>query len=136
MIWIKIVHILCIMGWMTGIFAVPRALIFWHREFSATGTGGPAGELTIRLYRFSALLGVIGICTGLWLAWQLQFPLWSLIKLGLVGLLLAYYVYTGLLVKQAHGGIFTKSDKFLRIFNESSVLLVILILYLVVAQPY
>ena len=28
--WVKIIHILCVMGWMTSIFAVPRALIYWH----------------------------------------------------------------------------------------------------------
>lgn len=136
MIWVKVVHILCIMGWMTGIFAVPRALIFWHREFKASGGNGPAGDLTIRLYRFSAFLGVIGIITGLWLAWDFGFPVWTHVKIALVGLLLAYYVYTGFLVKQAHAGVFSKSDRFLRIFNESSVLLVIVILYVVVAQPF
>lgn len=136
MVWTKIVHILCIMGWMTSIFAVPRALIFWHREHTATGSGGPTGDLTIRLYRFSAFLGVIGIATGLWLAWDFGFPAWTHAKIALAVLLVAYYVYTGYLVKKARNGVFSKSDRFLRIFNESSVLLVIAILYVVVAQPF
>jgi len=136
MIWLKVVHVLCVMGWMTGVFAVPRALIFWHREHKAHGPGGNAGQLTIRLFRFSALLGVIAIASGLWLAYDLSFPGWVHVKLGLVGVLLIHYIYTGLLVKKAHQGIFDKSDRFLRIFNELSVLVVIAILYVVIAKPF
>jgi len=136
MIWLKVVHILCVMGWMTGIFAVPRALIFWHHEFDKHGSGGPTGQLTIRLFRFSALLGVIALASGLWLAYDWSFPLWVYVKLGLVGLLLCHYAYTGYLVIKAHKGVFEKSDRFLRVFNEISVLGVIAILYVVVAKPF
>ncbi len=136
MIWLKVVHVLCVMGWMTGIFAVPRALIFWHREHKLHGPGGNAGQLTIRLFRFSALLGVIAVGTGLWLAYDLSFPDWVYLKLVLVGVLTAHYVYTGHLVLQAHRGRFDKSDRFLRIFNELSVLVVIAILYVVIAKPF
>ena len=65
--WVKIIHILCVMGWMTSIFAVPRALIYWRREWDRLGEFGPLGDLTVRLYRFSAGLAVIAILTGLWL---------------------------------------------------------------------
>jgi len=136
MVWLKVIHILCVMGWMTGIFAVPRALIFWHREFDLHGSGGNTGQLTIRLFRFSTLLGVIAIITGLWLAYEWSFPVWVYAKLGLVILLIAHYAYTGYLVLKAHRGIFEKSDRFLRIFNEISVFAVIAILYVVIAKPF
>lgn len=136
MIWLKVVHVLCVMGWMTGIFAVPRALIFWHREHQLHGPGGNTAQLTIRLYRFSALLGGIALGSGLWLAYDWSFPHWVWVKLGLVGLLLGHYAYTGLLVKKAHEGVFDKSDRFLRIFNEISVFVVIAILYVVIAKPF
>jgi len=136
MVWLKVVHILCVMGWMTGIFAVPRALIFWHREHDLHGAGGNTGQLTIRLFRFSAFLGVIAMATGLWLALDWSFPTWVFAKLGLVGLLLIHYLYTGYLVMQAHKGVFLKSDRFLRIFNEVSVFVVIAILYVVIAKPF
>ena len=134
--WIKLVHILAVMGWMTGIFAVPRALIYWRRQHQATSNGAQLAVLTIRIYRFSALLGVIAIATGLWMAHALGFPDWTIAKAGAVAILLAHYVYTGILMKQAHAGIFSKSDSFLRIFNETSVLVVIVVLYLVVFQPF
>ncbi|MDQ2066905.1 CopD family protein [Xinfangfangia sp. CPCC 101601] len=135
--WIKIIHLLCVMGWMTSIFAVPRALIFWRREWERLGEFGPLGDLTIRLYRFSAGLGVIAAITGFWLAiayWGFQ-P-WLHLKLTLVAVLAAHYIWTGILVVRAKRGEFGKSDTYLRIFNELSVLAVVAILWAVVVKPF
>ncbi|WP_085790798.1 CopD family protein [Roseivivax jejudonensis] len=136
MTWIKIVHLLCVMGWMTSIFAVPRALIYWKREHARLGEFGPLGDLTIRLYRFSAGLGVIAILTGLWLGGLLAMPGWVWLKLGLVLALVAHYGWTGLMVLRARRGRFDESDRFLRIFNEISVLGVLAVLWVVVAKPF
>lgn len=136
MLTVKIIHILCVMGWMTSIFAVPRAIIYWKRDYEATGTNGPLGDLTFRLYRFSAGLGVIALITGVVLAWGLSFPTWVWVKLAIVALLAAHYLWTGRLVARAKRGVFTESDLFLRLFNEISVLMVIAILWAVVVQPF
>ena len=134
--WLKIIHILCVMGWMTSIFAVPRALIFWKRDFAATGAFGPLGDLTVRLYRFSAGLAVIALATGLWLGSFWQWAPWVHLKLTLVALLAAHYVWTGRMVIRAKRGEFRESDMFLRIFNEISVLGVIAVLWVVVVKPF
>ncbi|MEZ5753164.1 MAG: CopD family protein [Paracoccaceae bacterium] len=135
--WLKIIHILCVMGWMTSIFAVPRALIYWKREHARLGEFGPLGDLTIRLYRFSAGLAVIAVITGLWLGWQVWgFAPWVHLKLTLVALLAAHYVWTGVLVVRAKRGEFRESDLFLRIFNEVSVIGAIAILWVVVVKPF
>lgn len=136
--WVKIIHILCVMGWMTSIFAVPRALIYWRREWQRLGEFGPLGDLTVRLYRFSAGLGVIALATGLWLAWSVWgfAAAWVHLKLTLVVLLAAHYVWTGVLVVRARRGEFRESEMFLRIFNEISVIGVIAILWAVVVKPF
>jgi putative membrane protein len=135
--WLKIIHILCVMGWMTSIFAVPRALIYWKRDHAKRGEFGPLGDLTIRLYRFSAGLGVIALLTGLWLGWQVWgFAPWVHLKLTLVALLAVHYVWTGVMVVRARRGEFRESDLFLRIFNEVSVIGVIAILWVVVVKPF
>lgn len=136
MTWVKIIHILCVMGWMTSIFAVPRAIIYWKRDWDRHTAQGPIGDLTFRLYRFSAGLGVIAALTGLWMAWDQGFPGWVWLKLGLVALLAVHYVWTGRLVIKAQRGSFEQSDRYLRIFNELSVLVVIAILWAVVAKPF
>lgn len=134
--WVLIIHILCVMGWMTSIFAVPRALIYWKRAV-AGGDATQLGELTYRLYRFSSGLGIIAAITGLWMAWQVwSFAPWTHLKITLVALLAAHYVYTGLMVGRAKRGEFRESDLFLRIFNEVSVIGVIAILWVVVVKPF
>ena len=135
--WIKILHILCVMGWMTSIFAVPRALIYWKRDFAATGRNGPLGDLTYRLYRFSAGLAVIAVLSGLWLGWQVWgFAPWVHVKLTLVTALALHYVWTGVLVARARRGVFRESDLYLRVFNEISVLGAIAVLWVVVVKPF
>lgn len=135
--WIKIIHILSVMGWMTSIFAVPRALIYWKRDHAKTGEFGPLGDLTYRLYRFSAGLMVIALLTGIYLgAAVFAFDTWVIVKLALVALLFIQYMMTGGMVMRAKKGAFRESDLYLRIFNEISVLGVIAILWLVVTKPF
>lgn len=135
--WVKIIHILCVMGWMTSIFAVPRALIYWKRDHAKTGENGPLGDLTYRLYRFSAGLMVLALITGIWLGAAVwQFDTWVLVKLGLVALLVVHYMMTGGMVMRARRGTFNESDFYLRVFNETSVVGVIAILWVVVTKPF
>ncbi|MBN9886194.1 CopD family protein [Salipiger abyssi] len=134
--WVKIIHILCVMGWMTSIFAVPRALIYWKREYTRLDEFGPLGDLTIRLYRFSAGLAVIAVITGLWLGWFWDWAGWVHLKIALVALLAVHYVWTGRMVMRARRGLFRESELFLRIFNEISVLGVIAVLWVVVVKPF
>lgn len=134
--WVKIIHILCVMGWMTSIFAVPRALIYWKRDYERLGENGPLGDLTYRLFRFSAGLAVIALITGLWLAWDWGFPEWVWLKLALVAALAGHYTWTGSMVFAAQKGVFNRSDRWLRVFNEISVFGAIAILWVVVVKPF
>jgi len=125
------------MGWMTSIFAVPRALIYWKRDFAKTGDNGPLGDLTYRLYRFSAGLMVLALITGIWLGAAVWgFAPWVVVKLALVLILLGHYMMTGGMVMRAKRGEFRESDFYLRVFNEISVLGVIAILWVVVVKPF
>jgi putative membrane protein len=135
--WVKIVHLLCVMGWMTSVFAVPRALIYWKREWARLGSPGPLGDLTYRLYRFSAGLAVIAVLTGLWLAWSVWgFQPWVHLKITLVAVLALHFAWTGRLVARARRGEFRETDLWLRIFNEVSVLGTVAILWVVVVKPF
>ena len=134
--WVKVLHLLAVLGWMTGIFAVPRAIIFWKREHAATEAFGPTGDLTIRIYRFSLGLGVIAILSGLWLFWWWGAPGWGWAKIVVVTALAGHYGWTGRLVLRARRGVFTESDLWLRVFNEISVLGAIGVLILVVLKPF
>ncbi|WP_372833048.1 CopD family protein, partial [Puniceibacterium confluentis] len=76
------------------------------------------------------------LLTGLWLAAFWGFPGWVWVKLVLVLALAGHYAWTGRMVLRARRGVFSESDRFLRIFNEISVLGVIAILWVVVAKPF
>ncbi|NBD29125.1 MAG: hypothetical protein GVY31_03685 [Alphaproteobacteria bacterium] len=134
--WIKVIHLLCVMGWMTGIFVAPRGLIYWKREYAATGAFGPAGDLTFRVYRFSLGLGVLAVITGVILAFHWNWQGWVWAKLALVALLAVHYGWTGRLVARAKRGRFEESEFYLRVFNEVSVLGTLVVLYLVVFKPF
>lgn len=121
---------------MTSIFAVPRALIYWKREWQQLQAFGPLGDLTIRLYRFSAGLAVIALITGVWLASMFGWPGWVWLKLAMVAALAGHYAWTGRLVLRAKRGVFDESDFFLRVFNEISVVGAIAVLWVVVAKPF
>jgi putative membrane protein len=120
-----------------GAAFAPRGLIFWKREYAATGAFGPAGDLTVRVYRFSLGLGVVAILSGLWLFWWWSFPLWAWTKLG------CRHAPGGPLrldraadPARPERGIFDESDFWLRVFNEISVLGAIGVLILVVFKPF
>lgn len=139
--WLKIIHILSVMGWMTSIFAVPRALIYWKRDFANTAEKenqiSQIGDLTYRLYRFSAGLMVLALITGIWLGAAVwAFDTWVIVKLALVSLLVVHYMMTGGMVMRARRGTFNESDFYLRVFNEISVVGVIAILWVVVVKPF
>ena len=135
--WVKIIHLLAVIGWMTSVFAVPRALIYCKREWERIGEFGPLADLTFRLYRFSGDLGIIAIVFGFWLAFgQWGFPPWLHLKLLFVGILAAQYVRTGKMVADAKRGIFRYSDMFMRIYNEAGVIITLVILWAVVAKPF
>lgn len=135
--WVKIIHILAVMGWMTSVFAVPRALIYWKREWDRLGEFGPLGDLTYRLYRFSTGLGIVALICGFWLAFEVWgFPPWLHLKLTLVFFLAAQYAWTGKMVAEAKRGEFRYSETFMRIYNEVGVFVTIAILWAVVAKPF
>lgn len=136
-LWIKVFHVLFVMGWVTGLFAVPRGLIYARREIEAQGAPGPAYEFTFRLWRFSRLLSALALVTGAILAWPLianQPWLWA--KLVLVLGLFAYHDTCGRFLRELKAGRLDKSETWLRVFNELSVLAVLAVLGLVLLRPF
>ena len=123
------------MGWVTGIFVAPRGLIYVKAESRAGRSQGPAYQLTMRTYRFSAILGIVAIGLGLILGHQLGWPTWTGWKIAFVAVLCGHYVLTGILLHRLRKGLKIPSDILLRVWNETSVLLVVGIVAVVVVRP-
>ena len=137
MLWIKALHLLAVIAWLAGIFYLPR--IFVHYA-EGRAHGEDVRRLIVmarRLFGFMTMMAVIAVLLGLWL-W-LGFHdsgLWLMIKLVFVLALIGYHigcrVLLGRMIRQGS----MPSGLALRLFNESSLLIVVPIILLAVVKPF
>ena len=146
-LWTKSLHLLFVIAWMATVFYLPRILV----NLAEAGDVAPVRErlqlMGKRLYGFGHKMFAIAIVLGLllWLGpkvWPATFPdvvggsAWMHAKLGLVALLLVYYIACGRMLKRSMaGGPLPASGK-LRWFNELPVFALLAIIYLVLAKPF
>ncbi len=92
------------------------------------------------MFGIAVVLGLL-----LWLGhkgWPATFPdvvggrAWMHAKLGLVALLLAYYIVCGRMLKKSMAGGPLPTSRKLRWFNELPVFALLAIIYLVLAKPF
>ena len=138
MLWIKALHIVFIVSWMSGLFYLPRIFVNLALE-----TPGPTTErlLTMarKLYRFTTMLALPAVVFGIWLValqYGARMPGWLHAKLFVVFLLLGYHHACGRLLKKFERGANTRGHVFYRWFNEVPVLMLLAITILVVVKPF
>ena len=138
MLWIKALHIVFIVSWMSGLFYLPRLFVNLSLE-----TPGPTTErlLTMarKLYRFTTMLALPAVVFGIWLVvlqYGARMPGWLHAKLLVVFLLLGYHHACGALLKKFERGANARGHVFYRWFNEVPVLMLLAIVILVVVKPF
>jgi putative membrane protein len=138
MLWIKALHIVFIVSWMSGLFYLPRIFVNLALE-----TPGPTTErlLTMarKLYRFTTMLALPAVVFGIWLVvlqYGARMPGWLHAKLFVVFLLLGYHHACGALLKKFERGANQRGHVFYRWFNEVPVLMLLAIVILVVVKPF
>lgn len=135
-LWVKTLHIVFVMSWMAAVFYLPRILINIAETPGKQDVHAQLFLMGRRLYRFGHIIFGIGIAFGLWL-WLVGIGgAWLHAKLGLVALLLAYFIWSGRLLKGAEAGKPLPSGKSLRLLNEIPLVALIGVVYLVVAKPF
>src|SRR5471032_3310937 len=142
MLWIKALHIIFVISWMSGVFYLPRIFVNLAME---TETVATQRLLTMarKLYRFSMLLSVPALIFGEILVY-LQYstpdgfhmPGWLHAKLFLVLLVVGYHHACGSILKKFENGANQRSHKWYRWFNEVPVLMLLAIVVLVVVKPF
>lgn len=136
MLWVKAFHIIFMVSWFAGLFYLPRLFV----NHAMTQDAAVAAQLAVmerKLYRFITPLGVLTLATGLWL-W-LAYGItggWLMVKLVLVGILIAYHFYCGKLLDDFKQGRNTHSHVWYRWFNELPVLILFAVVILVVVKPF
>lgn len=134
---VKSLHIVFVMAWMAAVFYLPRILV---NVVEAQGEPAVRARLELmgrRLYRFGHVMFGLALAFGLalWLGFHISGG-WLHAKIGLVVVMLAYFIWTGRLLKRSAKGGGLPSGKRLRLFNELPVLVLLAIVYLVIAKPF
>lgn len=139
-LWLKAIHLVGVVCWFAGLFYLPRLFVYHSVTEDAPGRTRFC-VMEDKLYRIimrPAML--VAIVFGTWMlvvAWDsFSASAWLWIKLAAVVLLLGYHHYCGRLVGAFAAGGTPHSERFLRIFNEAPVLILILIVVLVVVKPF
>lgn len=158
--WVKTLHIVMMTAWMAAVFYLPRILVNMAETSGQVAVQERLGLMGRRLYRFGHVMFGLTFVFGLvlWMGYLVplhineyfdqqvfpDFPTmvvpggagWLHAKLGLVVLLLVYFIVSGRWIKSARAGRALPSSRALRLFNEIPLLLFIAVVYLVLAKPF
>ncbi len=141
-LWVKAFHIVLVASWFAGLFYLPR--IFINLVAVPRESHAERERLLVmgrRLLRFSTILMVPALALGLWM-WlgygvgRGEGSGWLHAKLALVVLVMVYHHACARLLRSFERMVVPRSDRWLRVFNESAVLLFAAIVVLVVVKPF
>jgi putative membrane protein len=146
-LWTKSLHLLFVIAWMATVFYLPRILVNLAEAGGQPEVRERLQLMGKRLYGFGHSMFGLAFVLGLvlWLghkAWPTAYPDlaagrgWIHAKLGLVLLLLAYFIACGRMLKRAAKGGALPSARALRWINELPVFVLLAIIYLVLAKPF
>ena len=141
-LWVKAFHIVFVASWFAGMFYLPR--LFVNLAMVAPDSPAERARLLLmarKLYRFAGLLMLPALALGLvlWLGYGTGLGPgsgWMHAKLVLVLGVLGYHHACGRLLRRFEQGANRRSERWYRVFNESSVLLFAAIVVLVVVKPF
>ena len=135
-LWTKSLHLLFVIAWMAAVFYLPRILVNLAEAGEEPIVRDRLALMGRRLYRFGHYMFGVAVVLGLvlWLYFGVVGP-WLHIKLALVALLLAYFVWSGRLLKRVAEGVPSPSARMLRILNELPVFVLLAIIWLAIAKP-
>lgn len=141
-LWVKALHIVFVASWFAGLFYLPR--LFVNLAMVAPDSHAERERLLLmarKLYRFAGLLLLPALALGLalWLGWGVGLGAgngWMHAKLALVLVVLGYHHACGRLLRRFEQSANRRSERWYRVFNETSVLLFAAIVVLVVVKPF
>jgi putative membrane protein len=134
---VKSLHVLFVMAWVAAVFYLPRILVNLAEAGQEPAVRARLELMGRRLYKFGHMMFGLAFLCGLvlWLYFHISGG-WLHAKLALVVLLLAFYVWTGRLLKRSMAGGALPTAKALRWLNELPILVVLVVIYLVLAKPF
>jgi putative membrane protein len=146
-LWIKVFHLVFVIGFMAAVFYVPRILVNLGEAGDAPAVRTRLLLMGQRLYRFGHAMFGLSFVFGLvlWLGYRVlpSFPTmvavgsgWLHVKLTLVVALFVCHVLFGRRLKAIAAGGPLPDARRMRWLNELPLLLLIPVLWLVLAKPF
>jgi putative membrane protein len=140
--WIKALHIVFVASWFAGLFYLPR--LFINLRQVPTDSHAERERLLLmarKLYRFASLLMLPALAFGLllWLHYGVgrgPGEHWLHAKLALVVATLLYHRHCGRILGDFEQLKSRRTDRWLRVFNETAVVFFALIVVLAVVKPF
>ena len=139
-LWVKALHIVFVASWFAGLFYLPR--LFVNLALVPADSAAERERLLLmahKLQRFAGLLAVpaIGLGLVLWLGYGVgSGSAWLYAKLAVVLAAIGYQHVCGSLLRGFEARSNHRSERWLRVFNELSVLLFTAAVVLVVVKPF
>lgn len=135
--WTKTLHLVFVIAWMAAVFYLPRILVNIVEAGDAPAVRERLVLMGRRLYRFGHVMFGLALAFGATLAFGFRMTGgWLHAKIGLVLVVLAFFIACGRWLKRAAARSSLPSGRALRLVNEIPVLLLVAIVYLVVAKPF
>ena len=142
MLWFKSFHIVFIASWFAGLFYLPR--IFVNLAMVPPDSVAERARLLLmarKLLRFTTLLAVPAVATGLWLYLGYGIGLgpgngWMHAKLAIVVLVIGYHHACSRMLAKFEQNHITRGHVWFRWFNEVPVILMLVVVILVVVKPF
>ncbi|MDA0237270.1 MAG: CopD family protein [Proteobacteria bacterium] len=133
---VKATHIILMVTWFAGLFYLPR--LFVYHAMAADKTSQDRFKIMERKLFYGIMMpgALLTIATGFWLVigWGFE-SFWIQAKLSLVGVLVIYHIWCGVLVKKFKNDQNQHSHVWYRWFNEFPVFILVAIVFLVVLKP-
>lgn len=141
--YIKALHLIFVITWFAGLFYIPRLFIYQIESFYKPSPekeilGKQLKLMTKRLWLIitwpSAILATI---FAIWLLFLIPVWLeqgWMHVKLGFVVLLFWYHLKTHQIFKQLQKDDIRYTSKYMRIWNEGSILILFSVVFLVILK--
>jgi len=137
MLWLKAFHVVFVVTWFAGLFYLPRLFIY-HAAASDAVSLERFATMERRLFLImtigAGLAGILGAALIVSAPAYLQMR-WLQVKLVLVLALIGYHLACYRLMRTLATRPSTRSDRWLRLFNEVPGVLLIAIVILAVVKP-
>jgi protoporphyrinogen IX oxidase len=139
-LWLRAFHVIAVIAWMSGMLYLPRLFVYHTQTTPGSAESERFKVMERRLLRAIMNPAMIAV----WLFGILQMVVmptigkepWMQAKLTLVLIMSGLHGYFALLTKKFARDANVKPARFYRILNEAPTVLMILIVILVIVQPF